>query len=309
MGRALARIAGVVVVLVACAALAIVIVRRTAPLPVIYQLDTRLWFLQLKLRGDVPQVGWAEAIRRVGPEWTRRHRLDVARAVGRGAAPCPVQWETPLGRFWGAEDDGRELDLLTLEQGVGDIYEQRSVTVRDSDVVVDVGAHLGTFTRVALRRGARVVVAVEPNPVNITCLERTFATEIAAGRVRLAKAAAWHSPGSLTFEFGDSSQMGHVGPSAGGRASAKAVRVRAVTLDQLAGELGLDRVDFIKMDIEGAERHALAGARRMLAAQKPRLAICIYHTPDDRDVIPRAVRAANDTYQTFTRGGFQAYFY
>jgi FkbM family methyltransferase len=307
--RAFSRIVVAAIVLIAAAGLVLVIVRQTAPLQTRYELDTRLWFLQLKLRGDVPHLGWAEALRRVGPEWTQRDRFDVARAVGRGAAPCPIQWETPLGRFWGGERDGRELDLLTLEQGVGDIYEQRNVTVRDSDVVMDIGAHLGTFTRVALQRGARVVVAVEPNPVNIACLERTFAAEIAARRVRLVKAAAWHSPGSLTFEFGDSSQMGHVGESADAGLRPKTLQVRAVTLDRLIDELKLERVDFIKMDIEGAERHALAGASRLLAKHKPRLAICIYHTPDDGVVIPRVIRAANGSYETFTRGGFQAYFH
>ena len=284
---------------------AVLAVRRTASLRTIYELDTRLWFLQLKMRGDVPQVGWTEALRRVGPEWPRRARFDVAQAVDSGAAPCPVLWETPLGRFWGTERDGRELDLLTLEQAVGDIYEQQAVAVHDSDVVIDVGAHLGTFTRIALRHGARQVVAVEPDPVNAACFERTFAPEIAGGRVRLVQAAAWHSPGSLKFELGNASQTGHVaGPGSG-----QAVSVRAVTLDQMTDELKLGRVDFIKMDIEGAERHALAGARRILAADKPRLAICIYHAPDDPDVVPRVVREANGTYQTFSRHGFQAYFH
>ena len=85
--------------------------------------------------------------------------------------------------------------------------------------------------------------------------------------------------------------------------------VRAVTLDDLADELKLPRVDFIKMDIEGAERHAIAGARRLLASSKPRLAVCIYHSADDPEVVPRMVREANDTYQTFSRHGFQAYFH
>jgi FkbM family methyltransferase len=297
-------ITGVVLLLIGGAAV-VPAVRHTASLRTIYELDTRLWFLQLKMRGDVPQVSWPEALRRVGPEWTRRGRFDVAQAVGSGSAPCPVLWETPLGRFWGSERDGRELDLLTLEQAVGGIYEQREVSIRDGDVVIDVGAHLGTFTRIALQHGARLVVAVEPDPVNAACFDRTFAHEIADGRVRLVKAAAWHSSGSLQFEVGNASQTGHVA----GSQTDRSVTVRAVTLDEMVDELKLGRVDFIKMDIEGAERHALAGARRLLAEHKPRLAICIYHAPDDPDVVPRVVRDANATYQTFTRQGFQAYFH
>jgi hypothetical protein len=69
------------------------------------------------------------------------------------------------------------------------------------------------------------------------------------------------------------------------------VTVRAVTLDAVVDELKPGHVDFIKMDIEGAERHALAGARRLLAAHKPRLAICIYHAPDDPEVVPRRARS------------------
>ena len=63
------------------------------------------------------------------------------------------------------------------------------------------------------------------------------------------------------------------------------------------------------MDIEGAERHALTGARRLLAAHKPQLAICIYHAPDDRGVVPRVIHEANGSYQTFSRNGFQSYFH
>jgi FkbM family methyltransferase len=286
-------------------AAAIPVARRTASLRTIYELDTRLWFLQLKVRGEIPQVGWGEAVRRIGPEWSRRTRFDVAQELSRGAAPCPVLWKTPFGRFWGTERDGRELDLLTLEQAVGDIYEQRSVSVHDSDVVIDVGAHLGTFTRIALQHGARLVIAIEPDPVNSACFERTFENEIAEGRVRLVRAAAWHSPGSLDFEVGKASQTGRVSDSG----SSRTVTVRAVTLDDVLEELKLSRVDFIKMDIEGAERHALKGARRLLARDKPRLAICIYHAADDPDVVPRVVLEANGEYQTFTRSGFQAYFY
>ena len=89
------------ILFVPVAAAAVPVFRHTVSLRTVYEFDTRLWFLQLKFRGEVPQVGWAEALRRVGPGWPQRARFDVAQVVGGGAAPCPVLWTTPLGHFWG----------------------------------------------------------------------------------------------------------------------------------------------------------------------------------------------------------------
>ncbi len=73
--------------------------------------------------------------------------------------------------------------------------------------------------------------------------------------------------------------------------------VQAVAIDETSARLGVSRVDFIKMDIEGAERHALAGARTVLGRDKPKMAVCLYHLPDDPEVIPRVVREAQPAYR------------
>ena len=52
-------------------------------------------------------------------------------------------------------------------------------------------------------------------------------------------------------------------------------------------EQGLDRLDFIKMDIEGAEIEALKGAEASIRHFKPKLAICLYHRLSDFHDIPR----------------------
>jgi hypothetical protein len=56
-------------------------------------------------------------------------------------------------------------------------------------------------------------------------------------------------------------------------------------------------VDFIKADIEGAERLMLKGAQKTLARFAPKLALCTYHLPDDPDVMEKLIMEANPNYK------------
>lgn len=278
---------------------------RSASLPEQHAWETRFSLVNLKLQGHIPHVGWSDILPRLGSRWLTDGPPPLARIVERGAEPCPAVWDTGLGRFWGTERDGRDLDWIVMEQVGWHIYDRGAAKVRAGDIVFDVGAHLGTFTRFALDRGAERVVMFEPQAVNAECLRRTFREEIAAGRVVLVQAAAWHSPGSLTFADSGPGTMGRIEDDE----AAATTTVAATTFDAVVAELGLPRVDHIKMDIEGAERHALAGGRQVLGRSRPRMVICIYHEPDDTEAIPAVILAANPAYQMFTRGGFQAYFH
>ena len=58
------------------------------------------------------------------------------------------------------------------------------------------------------------------------------------------------------------------------------------TIDSLVAEGAISRIDFIKMDIEGSELGALIGATESLRRWRPKLAISLYHRPEDFFVIP-----------------------
>jgi hypothetical protein len=70
-------------------------------------------------------------------------------------------------------------------------------------------------------------------------------------------------------------------------------------------ELKLPRVDFIKMDVEGAEVKALEGGRNTISQFKPRMSIATEHKLDDEMTIPREARSLRGDYR-MTCGPCQA---
>ena len=108
------------------------------------------------------------------------------------------------------------------------------------------------------------------------CLKRTFAAEIEAGGVVVENKAVGVTEGTARFSFDG------LDPFSGRMVSAAtAINIPVTTITKLCADLQLSRLDFIKMDIEGAEIQALEGALPALKRFHPKLAITTYHRPFD----------------------------
>jgi FkbM family methyltransferase len=77
------------------------------------------------------------------------------------------------------------------------------------------------------------------------------------------------------------------------------IRIDTVALDDIVGES--DRITMVKMDIEGAELDALKGGARAIRSNAPRLAISIYHKPEDIVEIPLFILSLNPGYKFYIR--------
>ena len=191
-------------------------------------------------------------------------------------------WETRLGPLWIPRPGLAVIRHLEWEQAVEKVYEHPSVHVTTGDVVLDCGAHIGGFTRTALLSGARLVVAIEPEKSNVVAFRRNFAEAIRNGKVILVEQGVWDKPGRLPLHIsnvGDSHSIEI--PQNTGRDR----MIELTTIDILAGNLKLSKVDFIKIDIEGGELNALLGARQVLKQWRPKLAVSSYHKKGDPSAI------------------------
>ena len=74
-----------------------------------------------------------------------------------------------------------------------------------------------------------------------------------------------------------------------------------MTIDELITRGFVPRVDFIKMDVEGAESEALLGAAQSLRTFRPKLALTVYHRLTDFWTIPQSVDRLSPGYRFYLR--------
>lgn len=205
-----------------------------------------------------------------------------------------VLWKTPHGEFWAPAGDS--VPFLLSEQ-IHRFYGDGERRVQPGDVVIDGGANIGAFVWEALNAGAGLVVAVEPSQWNVESLRRNFAEEIAEGRVIVYPKGIWHEDDQLTFNTFENSTLDSIVMDNRLDLGATKVTIDVTTVDHLVEELGLEKVDYIKMDIEGAERNALEGSRATIAKFRPRLSIATENLDDDPVVIPALVEQIRSDYE------------
>ncbi|NNL66820.1 MAG: FkbM family methyltransferase [Myxococcales bacterium] len=172
-------------------------------------------------------------------------------------------------------------------------YRHPAVPVADGECILDVGAFDG---ETALEYAETVgphghVHAFEPAAENLAALEAALAAHPLAARVTAHPLGAWKTSGELAIQTEGSVpsqfQVGRDGDQ----------RIRVVALDDFVRDVCGGRVDWIKLDVEGAEHEALAGARGLLAERPPKLAVCIYHRPHDLWELPILLKEAVPGYR------------
>lgn len=172
-------------------------------------------------------------------------------------------------------------------------YEWMDVEIENGDVVFDCGANLGIFSLFAAYRGA-TVYAFEPILEARKILEQTLnLNPDLKNKVTIIPYALSDRKGTAEFTVLKDTLVGSsmVLPHEGRKESAN-----LTTIDDFCSEYKVVP-DFIKADIEGAERLMLAGAQKTLKEAAPKLSVCTYHFPDDKKVMKQLILQANQEYR------------
>lgn len=178
---------------------------------------------------------------------------------------------------------GQSVSLVTWLFGVD---EPREVAwfrrlVPPGGVVIDVGANIGQYTLIAaqLAGPSGRVFAFEPDSVSAAALWRSIGRNDFGGRVELLRFAVAGRSGEARFKVQSDGTRSRLCPQGKGSCDlSETTSVRTLALDDFVDERGLDRLDFLKIDVEGADLDVLRGAERAIRRLRP--ALMVEYEPD-----------------------------
>jgi FkbM family methyltransferase len=165
--------------------------------------------------------------------------------------------------------------------------------------IADLGAYNGDTLREIAPFAPQLceAIAFEPDRRNHKKL-----SEYAAGEDRFQitpiKAAAWSHRDTLLFDGSGNRNSTLISKGIEVNRPPKTVEVEAESLDNI---LGGERVDYIKFDVEGAEKEAITGALKTIEAHRPALMISLYHRSEDIFELPLMIHKRFPDYKFYIR--------
>lgn len=174
-------------------------------------------------------------------------------------------------------------------------FEPEIISLSQNEVFVDGGCYKGETTEEFIKQiesrnvdGYSHVYSFEPD--SETC-ETAIKNLRKYERVDVIEKGLWSSETVLKFSAGGSTGSSFI-------FGIFSVSVPVTSLDRFfKGKPDHDLPTFIKMDIEGAEKEALIGAKDIIKKKHPKLAICAYHKPEDIYELPKLIYDINPEYK------------
>ena len=197
----------------------------------------------------------------------------------------------------------QEYSILIEEILITKAYEDEEVKVEPKDIVLDCGANIGIFSVYAAKK-AKMVYAFEPGKNEIASLYENKTLNNCNNIKIIPKAVLDNSKSARLVLLGVASSYLVSEEKKENKEvinRENILNIETISIDEFVEKEGLEKVDFIKMDIEGSEGEALIGAEETLKKFRPKLAISIYHKFSDFYKLPLLIKKINPEYKIKVR--------
>ena len=193
------------------------------------------------------------------------------------------------------------IDILTKYDTSPDEAYNELLRAESFEITADLGAYNGDTIRELSRYSTKLkkAIAFEPDRRNFRKLSE-YAESEDRFDVLPFKLAAWSKKETLTFGDEGNRNSG-VGGTPVNTKTAKITEVDADSLDNATTDIGLDRLDYIKYDVEGSEKEALIGSARSIRKFNPALLVSVYHRSEDIIELPLMISREFPNYDLYLR--------
>lgn len=177
-----------------------------------------------------------------------------------------------------------------------------NIECEEGDHVIDAGGCWGdTALYFAHKSGSNgKVSSFEFLPENLQIFEKNLALNPElSDRIQIIRNPVWsHSDEVVSIDANGPATQVSVSPN---NENQNVIKCKTVAIDDLVKDGTIQRIDFIKMDIEGAELNALKGTSQSIIQFKPRMAITVYHSLNDFWEIPMLIDRLKLGYEFYLR--------
>ena len=176
-------------------------------------------------------------------------------------------------------------DFLFMTNHENEIMEY--FNPNEGDTVIDVGAHIGLYTLIAAKKvgSSGKVISIEPDPDNCNLLKRNVELNRLTNVIILERAAFSSDSKLKLYLPGKERGFTKLSTTMANRATTKNfLKIDASTLDHLMLMQGITEVNWIKIDVEGAELEVLKGATVTLSASKNIALLVEVHNVNNLDL-------------------------
>jgi FkbM family methyltransferase len=136
-------------------------------------------------------------------------------------------------------------------------------------VFIDVGAHIGYYTMLVHKLGAEKIIAIEPDPRVFRILNRSIEANKLDNIITINRAAYDKSNVKLELHLSTKSGLSSIFSSHLTKTRCGTIHIKTITLDEVYRSLNLDKIDVVKIDVEGAESYVLSGANDIINGFRP----------------------------------------
>jgi len=165
---------------------------------------------------------------------------------------------------------------------------------KSGDIVFDIGASIGSITLVMSKMVGDSGRVYSFEPATFMSLQKNISANHLENCTVIPKAVS-NTNGQVEIRILDSTQTSSIMMKKAPDGRHFTTRtIESITLDSFVESNAIEKVDFIKMDIEGAEEVAILGACRTIERFHPKWSIASYHHPGNEPQHPKLVKLLRD---------------